>query len=58
MPTARPHRFHVMLSDDEHEMLDKLASKDEKAGAHVLRDLLRKGFEASGLTLAKKKRDA
>jgi hypothetical protein len=50
----RDDRFHVLLSADEREMLEKLADVDGTAGAAVLRKLLREAFKASGLTLPKK----
>lgn len=48
------NRFQLLLTADERQMLKALANKDGVAEGQVLRGLMRKAFEASGLTLPKK----
>lgn len=51
----RTKRFHVILSEDERQMLALLSEQDGVDNADVLRGLLRSAFKASGLKLKKTK---
>jgi hypothetical protein len=46
---TREDRYELRLSEEESEMLTRLAARDGVNGSHVLRRLLREAFAVSGL---------